>query len=216
MGALYLGGDLQGHRRSLWDYYDRRVGRRLPGLLNAHAYWSGLGVEVDPDDIAVEAGKLEQRLRELRPQQFVDVGAGPGTFTGLLPGTGIALDQSHRALDTLRALIPGVPVIQADAFRLPIASQSLRRFFSSHLYGLLLPDERQDFLDEARRVAAEMLILDAGRPDGVSAEEWQDRTLPDGRVYRVFRRHFSAEALAAEVGGDVLFDGRFYVLVVAH
>lgn len=35
------------HRRSLWEYYDRRVTGRLPGLANAHAYWTGLGVTVE-------------------------------------------------------------------------------------------------------------------------------------------------------------------------
>ena len=52
-----------------------------------------------------------------------------------------------------------------------------------------------------------------GRPEGVNAEEWQERTLPGGDSYRVFRRHFDAEELAAEVGGVVLFAGQFYVLV---
>jgi hypothetical protein len=58
-----------------------------------------------------------------------------------------------------------------------------------------------------------VLILDAGRPAGVEAAEWQERTLNDGRQYQVFRRHFDADTLAAEVGGQVLFDGTFYVLV---
>jgi len=53
----------------------------------------------------------------------------------------------------------------------------------------------------------------AGRPEGVEAAEWQERTLNDGRQYQVFRRHFDAETLAAEVGGQVLFHGAFYVLV---
>ena len=57
------------------------------------------------------------------------------------------------------------------------------------------------------------MILDAGRPLGVSAEEWQERTLPGGGRYRVFRRHFDADTLAAEVGGVVLFAGQFYVVV---
>jgi hypothetical protein len=37
--------------------------------------------------------------------------------------------------------------------------------------------------------------------------------LHDGKPYRVFRRHFDAKTLASEVGGAVLFDGDFYVLV---
>ncbi len=104
-------------------------------------------------------------------------------------------------------------MIQADATALPVPAHCFDRFFSAHLYGLLLPSERAPFLAEAHRVASEVVILDAGRPPGVSAEEWQERTLPGGGRYRVFRRHFDADALAAEVGGVVLFAGQFYVLV---
>jgi SAM-dependent methyltransferase len=200
------------HRHALWEYYDRRVTDRLPGINNAHAYWNGLGVEVSLEDIAAEAGQLERYLRELPPTRFVDVGAGPGGFTGFV-GSGLAIDQSQRALEALQAVVPRVPVVRADALHLPLGDRSVDRFFAAHLYGLLQPDERRDLLAEARRVAREVLILDAGRPEGVQAAEWQERTLNDGTQYEVFRRHFDAETLAAEVGGDVLFEGTFYVLV---
>jgi|SRR5579862_1217291 len=97
--------------------------------------------------------------------------------------------------------------------RLPLPNQAVMRFFSSHLYGLLLPSERQGLLAEAHRVASEIVLVDASRPKGVRAEEWQERTLPDGESFKVFRRHFDPEVLAGEVGGDVLFGGQFYVLV---
>lgn len=201
------------HRRSLWQYYDRRVTERLPGLANAHEYWTGLGVEVSVEDIAAEASRLEQCLRALPPARFIDVGAGPGTFTTMLPGTGLAIDQSLRALQALSALAPHVPVVRADALHLPLADRSVERCFAAHLYGLLLPDECERLFAEARRVAHEVLILDAGRPGGVRDAEWQDRTLGDGASYRVFRRHFAAQELATEIGGRVLFEGTFYVLV---
>jgi SAM-dependent methyltransferase len=201
------------HRRSLWEYYDRRVTERLPGIANAHAYWSGRGVNVSIEDIVADAGELERCLRELPPARFVDVGAGPGSFTGFLPGSGLAIDQSQAALTALRTLLPHVPAVRADALRLPLADESVDRLFAAHLYGLLLPEECRDLLAEARRVAREVLILDAGRPEGVLAAEWQERTLHDGTHYQVFRRHFDAATLAAEVGGHVLFNGTFYVLV---
>ena len=74
------------HRPSLWAYYDRRVTGRLPGLANAHAYWTGLGVTVEIEDIAAEAAQIERLLRELSAVRFVEVGAGPGTFTRYLSG----------------------------------------------------------------------------------------------------------------------------------
>ena len=171
-----------------------------------------LGVTVEVEDIAAEAAQLERLLCELSAVRFVEIGAGPGAFTRYLAGSGIAIDQSRRALDVLRTVAPQVPVIQAGP--LPYRrAHAFDRFFSAHVYGLLLPSEREPFLAEAHRVASEVVILDAGRPLGVSAEEWQERTLPGGGRYRVFRRHFDADALAAEVGGVVLFAGQFYVLV---
>ena len=201
------------HRRSLWEYYDRRVSERLPGIANAHAYWTGLGVEVSVEEIASEASQLERCVRELPPVRFVDVGAGPGTFTRLLPGTGLAIDQSQQSLEALKVTVPQVPVVRADALRLPLADRSVSRLFAAHLYGLLLPNEREVLLTEARRVAREVVILDAGHPEGVRAAEWQERILEDGKPYRVFRRHFDARLLASEIGGNVIFDGNFYVLV---
>lgn len=206
-------GEREQYRRSLWAYYDRRVTGRLPGLANAHAYWRGLGVNVQVEDIAAETTQLERLLGELSAVPFVEVGAGPGTFTRYLAGRGIAIDQSRRALDVLRSQTPGVPVIQADASLLPFGTHAVDRYFSAHLYGLLLPGEREAFLAEAHRVASEVVILDAGHPQGVSTEEWQKRALPGGESYRVFRRHFDADALATEVNGVVLFAGQFYVLV---
>jgi SAM-dependent methyltransferase len=212
MSAGQAGESSRVHRRSLWEYYDRRVSERLPGVANAYEYWTGLGVEVSVDEIASEAGQLGRCLRELPPSRFVDVGAGPGNFTEMLPGTGLAIDQSRRALRALTARLSHVPAVRADALILPLADRSVDRFFAAHLYGLLLPDEREILLAEARRVAREVLILDAGRPEGVRAAGWQERTLQDGKPCRVFRRHFDAETLASEVGGRVLFDGNFYVL----
>ncbi|HUE59387.1 MAG TPA: class I SAM-dependent methyltransferase [Acidimicrobiales bacterium] len=199
----------------LWEYYDRRVEQGVPGLSNAVAYWSGLGVETSEQEIAAEAMRVEQTLRSLPPRRFLEVGAGPGTFTGLLPGPGLALDQSQAALCALTCHAPDVPVVRGDALRLPFGDGSADRLFAAHIYGLLGSRERAAFLKEARRVAGEIVVLDAGRPPGVPAEHWQDRSLPDGTEWRIFRRHFEPGALAEEIGGRLLFGGRFYVLAVA-
>ena len=64
----------QEHRRSLWDYYDRRVTERLPGIANAHVNWTGLGVQVSVEEIAAEASQLEQCLRRfLQPASSTSV-----------------------------------------------------------------------------------------------------------------------------------------------
>jgi hypothetical protein len=107
-----------------------------------------------------------------------------------------------------------MPAVQADACRLPFPDRALERVIATHIYGLLHGRERRSFLAEARRVADELIVLDAGRPIGVAAEHTQLRTLSGGDRFEIFRRHFDAEELARELGGQPVFAGRFYVLVV--
>jgi hypothetical protein len=45
-----------------------------------------------------------------------------------------------------------------------LGDEACGRVFISHLYGLLLPDERAELLNEAFRVGCEIVILDPGRP----------------------------------------------------
>ncbi|HET9733008.1 MAG TPA: class I SAM-dependent methyltransferase [Acidimicrobiales bacterium] len=204
-----------GWRATFWEYYDRRAAEGVRGSGHAADYWTGLGVPATAADIEAEARQLQRLLRALPPARFVELGAGPGTFTADLPGEGVAIDQSGAALRVLRTNQPRVPVVRADALRLPFPDKALDRAVAAHLYGVLPPEERRPLLGEARRVAAELVVVDAGRPDGVPGEHWQDRTLPDGGRYRILRRHFTGEQLAGELGGRSLFSGRFYVLVIA-
>src|SRR5205807_4951887 len=124
---------------------------------------------------------------------------------------GIALDQSAAALGQLRTAAPGLPVVRADAMRVPARAKSVGRVFISHLYGLLLADERAALLAEAWRVGNEIVILDSGRPAGARADEWQTRTLPDRSTYPIYRRHFDIDTLLTELGGETLFDGHYFV-----
>jgi len=200
-------------RTSLWTYYERRAPDYDGGVSGAEKYFSSLGAEADPKVIAAEREQVIRALSRLPPARFLDVGAGPGVFTTLLPGRGCALDQSEAALQRLRRNSAGVPVLRGDAARLPLAAKALARVFAGHLYGHLEEEERVAFLTEVRRVADELVILDSGRPSGARAEEWQRRTLADGTSYTVYKRHFEVDVLLAEVGGEALFSGRYFVLV---
>ena len=201
-------------RKAMWAYYDRRIAHREPGPETVLKYFRGLGVDADLGDINSELLEIEQRLARLPATTFIDVGAGPsGTFTLQLPGLGIALDQSDGALRQLRSVAPRITVARADALNLPVRSKAVGRMFVSHLYGLLLPDERAQLLTEAARVSDEIVILDSGRPAGALAEEWQARTLPDGTTYPIYRRHLDVETVLNEVGGEALFDGEYFVMV---
>jgi hypothetical protein len=93
-------------RRSLWEYYDRRVAQGVRRLAHAQDYWSGLGVVVDVGEIAGEAVQVERELGALGPARFVEVGCGPGTFTSMLAGSGVLVDQSHAALRFVGSQLP--------------------------------------------------------------------------------------------------------------
>ena len=198
----------------MWAYYDRRVARRDPGTANVFRYFTGLGALADMDAINAEVSEVERGLAVLSPTSFLDVGVGPdGTFTRRLRGRGFALDQSLAALRSLRAELPSMPLVRADAMRLPLADKAVGRVLLSHLYGLLLPSERAAVIREASRVSDEMVILDSGRPPGAKSEHWQTRTLPDGGGYPIFRRHLDVETLLDEVGGEALFAGTYFVMI---
>jgi demethylmenaquinone methyltransferase/2-methoxy-6-polyprenyl-1,4-benzoquinol methylase len=86
--------------------------------------------------------------------------------------------------------------------------------FTSHFYGHLLPGERERFLDEARRVAPELVVVDSALREDVQPEEHQERVLNDGSRHTVYKRFFAPAELAAELGGGrVLHAGRWFVAV---
>ena len=202
-------------RQRSWEYYDRRAQEGQRTVRHAAEYWTGLGVKTTEAEIEAEGLELRGVLRSLTPATFAEVGAGPGTFTSDLPGRGLALDQSDAALRVLLAGSPTIPAVRADACRLPFPDRALDRVIATHIYGLLRKPERLSFLAEAHRIADELIVLDAGRPMGVAAEQTQRRTLSGGERFEIYRRHFDAEELAQELTGQPVFAGRFYVLVIA-
>jgi SAM-dependent methyltransferase len=219
------------YRVQLWDYYDRRAQLRAREVL-AHQeedwtpryaleYWHGLGIDASAQELEAENRQVCEVLHSLEPATYLEIGSGPGTYTSVLPGRGIALDQSAAALQSLSSQVQEVPTIQADALQLPLRHQSVERIFATHIYGILHPDDRNTLLNEARRVlnavrrvTSQIVVVDSGRPAGVPAEHWQQRSSGlDDKMYRVLRRHFDAPELADEIGAHVLLAGRFYVVV---
>jgi len=64
------------------------------------------------------------------------------------------------------------------------------------------------------RVASELVIVDAALRDDVEAAAWQERVLNDGSRWQLYKRYLDPAVLAREVGGgDVLFAGRWFVIV---
>jgi ubiquinone/menaquinone biosynthesis C-methylase UbiE len=192
-------------------YYDSRASEYDEWYLG-----SGRFAERDRPGWDEEIEALRRTLEALPPAKTLDVACGTGFLTRHLPGEIVGLDQSESMLDEARRQAPHATYVQSDALVLPFEDGSFRRVFTGHFYGHLEEPEREAFLDEARRVAPELVVVDSAIQPDVPVEEWQERILNDGTRWEVFKRYFTPEALAAELGGgNTVFAGRWFVAVRA-
>lgn len=192
------------------EYYDKRareyddwwVGRGL------YAVRERPGWEDELDEVA-------RLLGELPPARTLDVACGTGFITQHLRGDVVGLDQSARMLDEARTRLPHATFVQGDALALPFPNGAFGRLFTSYFYCHLEEDDRKRFLDEAHRVAGELVIMGSHAQAGEERARWEERTLRDGSTWQVYKRVFDPDELAAELGGDVLHAGHWFVLVRA-
>ena len=146
----------------------------------------------------------------------LDVACGTGFLTRHLHGDVTGLDQSGQMLDEARRKAPRASFVQGDALDLPFPDGSFDRVFTSFFYGHLEGEQGERFIAECRRVARELVFVDASRERADVDAEHQQRVLDDGSTWSVFKRYFRAEELADELGGgDVLHAGRWFVMVRA-
>ena len=158
--------------------------------------------------------ELADALRALPPARTLDVACGTGYATRWLPGEITGLDQSERMLEIARERVPHGRFVRGDALDLPFPDNAFERVTTMSFYGHLDPGERERFVSEARRVAPELIVVDAALRDDVQPEEWQERILNDGSRWTVYKRYFTPEALLAELGGgETLYAGRWFVCV---
>jgi ubiquinone/menaquinone biosynthesis C-methylase UbiE len=167
-----------------------------------------------------EVTQLFSTLHSLSFRRVLDVACGTGFMTRHLSGRVVAADLSPRMLAIARQRldIADAPprVVQADALALPFPFSAFDCLCASHFYGHLRPPERERFLAEARRVAARLLIVDAGAHGQFGMEEVQQRVLKDGSRHAVYKRYFTPEGLLTELGGGrVLHGGHWFVTVLA-
>jgi ubiquinone/menaquinone biosynthesis C-methylase UbiE len=161
-----------------------------------------------------ERTRMEQAVAAMTPARTLDVACGTGWLTQHLRGEIVGLDSSPGMLEIAAERIPDGEFITGDALDLPFPEDSFERVTTGHFYGHLEETERFRFLEEARRVAPELVVIDSAVHDGVEPVEWQERVLNDGSRWEVYKRYFVAEELAEELGGgDVVFDGNWFVVV---
>lgn len=190
-------------------YYDQRAPEYDDWLLG-----TGLYAELDRPGWHEEVWELERVIAELPPARTLDVACGTGFLTRFLRGHVTGLDQSERMLEIASWRIPDGGVVVGDGLALPFPDDSFDRIVTGHFYGHLNREERERFLAEARRVAGELVIIDAALRDGVEAEEMQERKLKDGSRHQVYKRYFEPAALAEELGGgETLHAGTWFVVV---
>ena len=196
--------------RSMEPYYERRAPEYDDWYLGA-----GLFADRDRPGWEDELAAVQELVASFPPARTLDVACGTGFMTRHLRGTVVGTDISGGMLAESRARHDH-RLVRADAFALPFRDDSFDRVFSGHFYGHLDPEQRTRFIAESRRIAPELVILDAAIRDDVRPEEIQDRVLNDGSVHRVYKRYFSGSQLSSELGGGrVRYEGRWFVVVEA-
>ena len=179
-------------------------------------WWLGTGLfeQRERPGWGEERDALIATIAALPPAHTLDVACGTGFLTQHLRGEVTGLDQSAAMLELASARVPDAGFVQSDALRLPFRDGTFDRVFTSHFYGHLEDPERGRFLAEARRVAAELVVVDSALRDDVQPAEQQERILDDGSRWQVFKRYFEPVELASELGGgETVFAGRWFVAV---
>jgi ubiquinone/menaquinone biosynthesis C-methylase UbiE len=192
-------------------YYDRRARE-----YDDWVFGRGLFADRHRPEWHEERAALECAIVGLAPVRTLDVACGTGWLTRHLRGDVTGLDASPSMLEIAAERMPEAHFVVGDALDLPFADHSFDRVLTGHFYGHLEERDRQRFLDEARRVAAELVVVDSTLRDDVEPVEWQERELNDGSRWEVYKRYFTPEKLADELGGGrVLHTGTWFV-AVAH
>ncbi|MEU9190669.1 class I SAM-dependent methyltransferase [Streptomyces sp. NPDC048484] len=170
------------------------------------------GDEVVNAGLDRETAEIGKVLTALPAGRVLDVGCGTGVWTQFLRSEVVALDQSMEMLELTHARVPSAQRVRALFPPLPFATGTLNRIVTANFYGLLRPRERAAFLAEARRTAHELIVIDL-RSDGDLHEENTELRTVEGAIYPIFRRRFTPESLSSELGGELLYCGRYFLAV---
>ena len=192
-------------------YYDRRADEY-------DDWWLGRGLYADRDRPGwdEEVAVLAELIAALPPKRTLDVACGTGFLTRYLRGDVVGLDQSERMLGVAREEVPAARFVEGDALALPFDDGEFERIFTSYFYCHLEDADRTRFFAEARRVAPELVVVASVPGAGDPLERFEERVLKDGSRWTVYKRVFTGDQLAAELGGGVvLHEGRWFVVARA-
>jgi ubiquinone/menaquinone biosynthesis C-methylase UbiE len=191
-------------------YYDRRAPEY-------DDWWLGEGLFSDRERPGwdEERERLASVVADLPPLRTLDVACGTGFLTRHLRGEVVGLDASERMLALARRNAPHAAFVQGDALALPFGDGAFDRVFTSYFYCHLEDEDRERFLAEARRVARELVVVASRRRGDDEPARWDDRVLKDGSRWTVFKRVFQGADLAHELGGEIVFEGRWFLVVRA-
>jgi ubiquinone/menaquinone biosynthesis C-methylase UbiE len=180
-------------------------------------WWLGRGLYEDytRPGWAAARTELEGWIAALPPARTLDVACGTGFMTRHLRGEITGLDQSASMLEVAAEQAPDAQFVQGDALDLPFEDSSFDRLFTSYFYCHLEEAERQRFVAEARRVARGLVVVGTVLRDGAQPERWEERKLKDGTRWQVYKRVFVPQQLADELGGRVLHENHYFVMVAA-
>jgi demethylmenaquinone methyltransferase/2-methoxy-6-polyprenyl-1,4-benzoquinol methylase len=171
----------------------------------------GLFAQRDRPGWDADVERVVELVGGLPAVRTLDLACGTGFLTRHLAGYVVGVDQSASMIAIAQSRLPSGLALVGDALDLPFADGTFDRVFTGHFYGHLGDDERAAFLREARRVAGELVVVDAAVRPGIEPEQWQDRVLNDGSRHRVYKRYFTAAQLAAELDGEALWSGDWFV-----
>ncbi len=180
-------------------------------------WWLGRGLyaERERPGWEEELAELAAVLRDLPPVRTLDVACGTGFITQHLPGDVTGLDQSDAMVAIAGERIPDATFVVGDALALPFEDNAFDRVFTSYFYCHLEEADRRRFLAEAGRVAPELIVVGSRALPGEPRVQWQERLLKDGTRWQVYKRVFEPDELAAELDGELLHVGHWFVAVRA-
>jgi hypothetical protein len=144
--------------------------------------------------------------------------AGVGWITGMHGLRSLRITNDQRCLGVVSDArhIPTAVLVRAVMPPLPFPDASFEYVLLSHVYSHLgTAPARHSLLREVRRVSDEIVVVEQPpRPDA-GHDLWEERTLADGSVHRVFKRYVTASALADELDDEIVLETPTFVAIRA-